>query len=72
MVNSLAVSFFVHLGVMPVYRHIRLRCFGASIAGRVGVSVGAAISLRSPWVSVCWVGVGDLSWSFSVPFGLRW
>ena len=33
---------------MPVSRHIRPQHFGALIAGRVGVSVGAAISLRSP------------------------
>ena len=49
---------------MPVSRHIRLRRFGALIAGRVGVLVGAAISLRSPCFSVAGLVLAIFRWFF--------
>ena len=45
---------------MPVSRHIRLRRFGALIAGRVG-GVGRYCHFASLAGFGCWLGVGDLS-----------
>ena len=55
---------------MPVSRHIRLRRYGALIADRVGVLVGAAISLRSLEVRLL-ARLVTFWWSFLALFGLR-